>query len=66
MRAIQLTGLALFILGFGLFLASFFMADYKISRSDFDKVVAHEGKTQGILTFTPEIVDTEYSTNFGF
>ncbi len=66
MKAIQITGLGLFIIGFGIFLASFSMADYKISLEDFKKVVNHDGKTEGILIFTPEIVDTVYGSNFGF
>lgn len=66
MRAIQLTGLGLFLIGFGIFLSAFFMADYKISEKDFTAIVGHEGKAQGILTFTPEIINKHYSSNFGF
>jgi len=66
MRALQLSGLALFLIGFGIFLASFFLADYRISRAAFNSIVGHEGKTEGILTFTPEIVDTDYGSNFAF
>lgn len=66
MRAIQLSGLGLFILGFGIFLSSFFLADYKLSRADFMAAVNHDGKAEGILLMSPDIIDTNYGSNFAF
>lgn len=66
MRAIQLTGLALFVAGFGIFLASFFMADYRLPRQEFVDLVGDEEKAEGILRFTPNIVDTHHGSNFAF
>lgn len=66
MRAIQLTGLILFILGFVLFLSAFFMADYRIAKEGLLEISGDEGRIEGILRYAPELTGTVYNTNFGF
>lgn len=66
MRAIQLTGLVLFILGFALFLSAFFMADYRITKEGLLKVSGDEGRIEGILRYAPDLTGATYQTNFGF
>ena len=66
MRAIQLTGLVLFILGFALFLSTFFMADYRITKEGLLEVSGDEGRIEGVLRYAPELTGTVYNTNFGF
>lgn len=66
MRLIQLTGLALFLLGFGLFLATFFLADYKISRDELLRVSGDTGRVEGVLRYAPELTEQIFENQFQF
>ena len=64
MKFIQHSGLALFILGFTLFLVSFFLPGYQLTPSIIRTQIADEQKQTVFIDFSSAIVGNPYSGNF--
>ena len=66
MKKIQLTGLLLFLLGFGIFLASFFLAQYNLTESIIDNHVGNSEAAQILIKYTKPIRNGSYANSFSF
>ena len=64
MKTIKTAGLALFLLGFGIFLGSFFTASYQLTTKVLDDQIGD--KKEVFLSAGQEMVGHVYSSNFSF
>ncbi len=62
MKTIQLTGLALFITGFSLFIISFFIPGYKVTEEVVGSLI-EESKQSSLLESAGDIINKDYSSN---
>ncbi len=62
MKTIQFTGLALFIVGFSLFIVSFFIPTYQVTEQVVSGLV-EESKQSSFLETGGEIINRDYSSN---
>ena len=62
MKTIQLSGLALFIAGFSLFITSFFIPSYKVTEKVINSLV-EESKQSSLRESAGDIIDKDYSSN---
>ncbi len=62
MKTIQLTGLALFIAGFTLFIVSFFIPSYKVTEGVVGSLV-EESKQSSLLESAGDIINKDYASN---
>ena len=66
MQIIQKTGLFLFIIGFGIFLASFFLESYRLTeRTTSDKIEVNEA-SEILKLEVQTLIGKEYSNSFSF
>lgn len=65
MKAIKTIGLALFIIGFGIFNASFFWADYQLTHEILSKQIGEQQKIEAFKNHA-SIIDENISSNFEF
>lgn len=64
MKTIKIAGLALFLLGFGIFLGSFFTASYQLTTKVLDDQIGD--KKEVFLSVGQDMVGHVYSSNFSF
>ncbi len=64
MKTIKIAGLALFLLGFGIFLGSFFTASYQLTTKVLDDQIGD--KKEVFLSSGQDMVGHVYSSNFSF
>ncbi len=64
MKTIKIAGLALFLLGFGIFLGSFFTASYQLTTKVLDDQIGD--KKEVFLSAGQDMVGHVYSSNFSF
>ena len=64
MKTIKIAGLALFLLGFGIFLGSFFTASYQLTTKVLDDQIGD--KKEVFLSAGQDMVSHVYSSNFSF
>ncbi len=65
MKIIKTLGLALFIIGFGIFIGSFFTANYTLTESILQEKVGTPDKASAFIANT-NMIGKEYSSNFSF
>lgn len=66
MRNIQLTGLFIFLTGFGIFLASFFLSTYQLTDNVINDEIGDSEATTMFVRNADELLSTEYSNSFTF
>ena len=66
MRAIQLTGLGLFLTGFTIFLSSFFIGNYKLTKEVLQSRLGDDNKVELFVSHGSEIIDQSIGSSFAF
>jgi len=66
MRAIQLTGLGLFLTGFAIFLGSFFIGNYELTEEVLQSRVSDAKKVESFNNHGGEILGSSTSSSFAF
>ena len=66
MRYIQLTGLLLFVIGFGIFLASFFINSYSLTPEIISSKVTNSEKAANLSQLSTDMLGKSYSSSFSF
>lgn len=65
MRVIQITGLGLFVTGFAIFLASFFMANYQLTEDGL-RARIDSGKVEQFISLAGALIDKPTNSSFEF
>ncbi|MEQ9422806.1 MAG: 4Fe-4S binding protein [Cyclobacteriaceae bacterium] len=66
MKQIQLSGLGLFMIGFGIFMASFFLANYQLQQSIVKSVIHDEAKASLLSQKASDLYFEEFGSSFAF
>lgn len=66
MRAIKITGLIVFIIGFALFNVTTFRADYRLGDSVIKERIPDQGRQELFVRHAGDIIDNTYSSSFAF
>jgi len=66
MKIVKLTGLALFLFGFGVFIASFFLADYTLTKKKLENTIDDGAKTESLSAHISSILNKPYNSSFEF
>ena len=66
MKAIQLTGLVLFLAGFVIFLSSFFIGDFKLTEEILKSTINDSQKSDMFLSEAGDFMDSEVGSSFAF
>ncbi len=66
MRAIQLTGLGLFLTGFTIFLSSFFIGNYKLTEEVLQSRLGDDNKVELFVSHGSEVIGKSIGSSFAF
>ncbi len=66
MKIVKLTGLALFLFGFGVFIASFFLADYTLTKEKLENTIDDGAKAESLSAHISSILNKPYNSSFEF
>jgi len=66
MKIVKLTGLALFLFGFGVFVASFFLADYTLTNEKLENTIVDGAKAELLSAHISSILHKPYNSSFEF
>jgi len=66
MKIVKLTGLALFLFGFGVFIASFFLADYTLTKEKLENTIDDGAKAELLSVHISSILHKTYNSSFEF
>lgn len=65
MKVVKTLGLALFIIGFGIFNATFFLADYQLTEQTLEDQIGDKAKVSSFINYT-HLLDETVPSNFEF